>query len=85
MLIADSQVHIWAANTPERPWAPGTRPHRAKPLGHIFDHMALALSLSQPAHARPARLRRFRPAAHDVGQRFIAPGRELSRMCDHVH
>lgn len=34
MLIADSQVHIWAANTPERPWAPGTRPHRPVPLGH---------------------------------------------------
>ena len=34
MLIADSQVHIWAADTPQRPWAPGTRPHRAEPLGH---------------------------------------------------
>jgi L-fuconolactonase len=33
MLIADSQVHVWAANTPERPWAPGTRPHRPVPLG----------------------------------------------------
>ena len=34
MLICDSQVHIWAENTPERPWATGTRPHRAAPLGH---------------------------------------------------
>ncbi len=33
MLIADSQVHIWAANSPERPWAAGTRPHRPAPLG----------------------------------------------------
>ena len=32
MLIADAQVHVWAANTPERPWAPGTRRHRANPL-----------------------------------------------------
>ena len=32
MLIADAQVHVWAANTPERPWAPGTRPHRTAPL-----------------------------------------------------
>ena len=32
MLIADAQVHVWAANTPERPWASGTRPHRANPL-----------------------------------------------------
>lgn len=34
MLICDSQVHLWAANTPERPWAAG-RPHRPEPLGHV--------------------------------------------------
>ena len=32
MLIADSQVHIWAANTPERPWRAGERSHREPPL-----------------------------------------------------
>jgi L-fuconolactonase len=33
MLIVDAQVHIWAANTPERPWPQGrTTPHRAEPL-----------------------------------------------------
>ncbi len=32
MLIADAQVHIWAANTPERPWPARAEPHRA-PLG----------------------------------------------------
>jgi hypothetical protein len=36
-------------------------------------------------HARPVRLRCVRPAAHDVGQRFIAPVRDLSRVCDDVH
>jgi predicted TIM-barrel fold metal-dependent hydrolase len=32
--IIDSQVHIWAANTPERPWAPGmeNRAHLPEPL-----------------------------------------------------
>jgi predicted TIM-barrel fold metal-dependent hydrolase len=34
VIIADSQVHIWAANSPERPWAAGARPHRPQPLGH---------------------------------------------------
>jgi L-fuconolactonase len=34
VLIADSQVHIWAANTPERPWVSGVKPHCEKPLGH---------------------------------------------------
>ena len=34
MFIADSQVHIWAAETPERPWRTGARnqPHRAQPF-----------------------------------------------------
>lgn len=33
MLIVDSQVHIWAADTPERPWAPGAKAHRPEPFG----------------------------------------------------
>jgi predicted TIM-barrel fold metal-dependent hydrolase len=35
MLIVDSQVHIWAADTPERPWPPGrtAQAHRTEPLG----------------------------------------------------
>lgn len=32
MFITDSQVHIWCANTPERPWRAGERSHR-QPLG----------------------------------------------------
>jgi predicted TIM-barrel fold metal-dependent hydrolase len=32
MLIADSQVHIWAADTPERPWPKRHAPHRKEPL-----------------------------------------------------
>jgi L-fuconolactonase len=34
MLIVDSQVHIWAAHTPERPWPPGqaARAHQRTPL-----------------------------------------------------
>lgn len=36
MLIVDSQVHIWAPQTPEKPWATGdaATPHRPEPLGH---------------------------------------------------
>jgi len=33
MLIADAQVHIWAANTPARPWPARHKPHRPDPLG----------------------------------------------------
>ena len=32
MKITDAQVHIWKANTPERPWLAGQEAHRAKPL-----------------------------------------------------
>ena len=32
MMIVDAQVHIWGANTPERPWPARAEPHRA-PLG----------------------------------------------------
>lgn len=31
MFIADSQVHIWAASTPERPWPMRYEPHRPVP------------------------------------------------------
>src|SRR5580700_2765833 len=35
MHIIDSQVHIWAENTPKRPWAPNMegRAHLPEPLG----------------------------------------------------
>jgi len=44
MLIVDSQVHIWAANTPERPWASNAKPHRPVPFGHedLLREMAAA-------------------------------------------
>ncbi len=32
MMICDAQVHIWGANTPERPWPARAEPHR-EPLG----------------------------------------------------
>ena len=33
MQIVDSQIHIWAPSTPERPWPPVTKkPHRPEPL-----------------------------------------------------
>jgi len=34
MLIVDSQVHIWGANTPARPWPARAHPHRETPVGH---------------------------------------------------
>ncbi len=31
-LIVDSQVHLWPANTPERPWVAGARPQLPEPF-----------------------------------------------------
>jgi L-fuconolactonase len=39
MLIADAQVHIWGADTPDRPWPPG-QAHRAhRPLPFSKDEL----------------------------------------------
>jgi predicted TIM-barrel fold metal-dependent hydrolase len=32
MLIVDSQVHIWKANSPDRPWTPGVPPQLPEPM-----------------------------------------------------
>lgn len=31
-VIVDSQVHLWPANTPERPWLPGAKPQLPEPF-----------------------------------------------------
>jgi predicted TIM-barrel fold metal-dependent hydrolase len=31
-VIVDSQIHMWKANTPERPWVLGTRPQLPEPM-----------------------------------------------------
>ena len=31
-LIVDSQIHMWKANTPDRPWAPGARAQLPEPM-----------------------------------------------------
>jgi predicted TIM-barrel fold metal-dependent hydrolase len=31
-LIVDAQIHMWPANRPDRPWAPGTKPQLPEPF-----------------------------------------------------
>ena len=31
-LIVDSQIHLWKANTPDRPWVPGAQPQLPEPF-----------------------------------------------------
>lgn len=39
MLIVDSQVHTWAASTPERPWPPGAEAHAHRPVPFSTDDL----------------------------------------------
>ena len=41
MVIVDAQVHIWGADTPERPWVPGQAQHAQKPYP-VTTEMVLA-------------------------------------------
>ena len=34
MIITDSGLHIWRAETPERPWQPGRTAHLDQPMGY---------------------------------------------------
>ncbi|MBM3358146.1 MAG: amidohydrolase [Betaproteobacteria bacterium] len=44
MLIADAQVHIWGANTPQRPWPARQKAHREVPIsaGELLREMDAA-------------------------------------------
>src|SRR5262249_60202731 len=41
MLIGDAQVHIWGADTPDRPWPPG-RAHQAQKPYPVTRELVLA-------------------------------------------
>jgi L-fuconolactonase len=46
MLIADSQVHLWAADTPERPWPPGRAAQAQKPYPVTKEALLLQMDLA---------------------------------------
>ena len=44
MMVVDAQVHIWAPNTPERPWPARHEPHKPQPItaGNLLAEMKAA-------------------------------------------
>jgi len=46
MLIADSQVHIWGADTPNRPWPPGRTQDAQKPYPVTKDMLLFEMDLA---------------------------------------
>ena len=80
MFIADSQVHIWGPNTPERPWREGRDPRRPLPLGakellHEMDSAGVHRAVLVPPQLDADRNDLVLQAARLFPDRFAAVGR----------
>ncbi len=85
MMIVDSQVHIWAADTPERPWPPivdptQSRPHKPQPITTAdmlreMDAAGVDRALIAPPVWEGVRNDLALAAARDYPERFAVMGR----------
>ena len=85
MMIVDSQVHIWAADTPERPWPPivdptQSRPHKPQPITTADmlrerDTAGVNRALIAPPVWEGVRNDLALAAARDYPERFAVMGR----------
>ena len=82
MMIVDSQVHIWAPDTPERPWPPGqaARAHQPTPLTaeallEKMDAAGVARAILVPPSWEGDRNDVVLAAAHRYPERFAVMGR----------
>jgi L-fuconolactonase len=82
MMIVDSQVHIWAADTPERPWPPGqaARAHQPVPLTaeallEKMDAAGVTRAILVPPSWEGDRNDVALAAAHRYPERFAVMGR----------
>jgi len=80
--IIDSQVHIWAENTPERPWAPNMegRAHLAEPLSAerllgMMDEAGVDAAILVPPSLEGDRNDLALAAARKFSDRFAVMGR----------
>ena len=83
-MVIDSQVHIWAENTPERPWAKGLeeRAHLPIPLGatallKAMDEAGVDRAVLVPPSLEGDRNDLCLKAARDYPDRFAVMGRLL--------
>ncbi len=53
MLIADSQVHLWGADTPARPWPPGRTADAQKPYPIPKEALLFQMDLAERAPDGP--------------------------------
>jgi len=86
--IIDSQVHIWAENTPERPWAPNMegRAHLAEPLSAekllgMMDQAGVDAAILVPPSLEGDRNDLALAAARKFSDRFAVMGRiDLAKL-----
>src|SRR5262249_51434568 len=78
MFIVDSQVHIWGANTPKRPWPENhVQPHRELPHGtdellHSMDAAGVSRAVLVPPSWEGNRNDLVLEAIHEHPDRFAA-------------
>jgi predicted TIM-barrel fold metal-dependent hydrolase len=81
MIVVDTQVHIWAPNTPERPWVLGPeRAHLPVPLDaetviKMMDEAGVDRAILVPPSLEGDRNDLSLQAAHDHPRRFAVMGR----------
>jgi L-fuconolactonase len=80
VFIADAQAHIWAPDSPQRPWVAGRTPHRKAPLGAeellgLMDAAGVSRCVLIPPSWDADRNDLVLAAAQRYPQRFRAMGR----------
>jgi predicted TIM-barrel fold metal-dependent hydrolase len=80
VFIVDAQVHIWAPNSPERPWRAGVRPHReialqADDLLREMDAAGVSRAVLVPPYVDAERNDLVLHAARAHPDRFAVMGR----------
>ena len=79
-LIVDSQIHLWKANTPDRPWVPGATPQLPEPftierLVPMMDEAGVDRVVIVPPNLEGTRLDYAQEAVRRYPGRFVIMGR----------
>ncbi|MGH6817104.1 MAG: amidohydrolase family protein, partial [Hyphomicrobiaceae bacterium] len=79
-IIVDSQIHLWKANTPDRPWVPGAQPQLPEPftierLVPMMEEAAIDRVVIVPPTLEGTRLDYAQEAVRRYPGRFAIMGR----------
>ena len=79
-MIVDSQIHVWKASTPERPWNPGAQAQMPEPFGYerlhaMMDEAGVGHAILVPPSWEGERIDYSLEAAQKFPNRFAVMGR----------